>query len=446
MENFDLIIKILVPLAIGAIIGIERQVDPKKETPAKKGQVVLDMGLRTFSLVGLIGALSGLSLATNPLVAGIIATTFLILILINYTIGVIFTKDLGITTEISLFYTYFAGILIAAGIVPIEIILALTVIVTVILSKKRLIHQTISTIDRKELGSFISFAILVLVILPFLPNYSFSISQIPGLKTVAESTSFFERIKDISLINPYKLWLIVVLMTGIDIAGYMLERTMSRGKSLLITSLAGGFVSSTATTQSLANQSKGAPSTDMFTGAALFSNMTSFVQISILIAAVNSSLFTQSLPVVLSLIISTFIAGCFFFFWRRGDSKTEQSANTKKHEIFNLYPALKFMGLFLLINIFSKLSLLFFGDNGFLITSGIGALAGIDAVVISASELSGNGIDFKLGVLGILIANAVNLIAKTAYAFSAGARDFALKFGASVVFIISSSVLAFFII
>lgn len=445
MENFDLIIKILVPLAIGAVIGIERQVDPTSETPAKSGTVVMDMGLRTFSLVGLMGALSGLSLAVNPLMAAIITLTFLALILINYTIGVIFTRNLGITTEISLFYTYFAGILIASGTIPIAVILAVTVIVTLILAHKQKIHKTVATIDQKELNSFISFAILALVILPFLPNYSFSFSEIPGLKTIAESAPFFNQIKDISLINPYKLWLIVVLMTGVDIAGYFLERTVSKGKSLLITSLAGGFISSTAITQSLANQSKSLSNPNLYVGAALFANMTSFIQISILIIAVNSALFLEGFPVIASLLISTLASGIFFFFWNSKTAVSGQKEGEKaNHQIFNIYPALKFMGLFLVINIFSKLSLVFLGNSGFLLTSGVGALAGIDAVVISASELSGNAIDYKLGILGILVANAVNLIAKTLYAFSAGARSFAFRFGLSVIFIIGSSLLASF--
>lgn len=444
MENFDLIIKILVPLAIGAVVGIERQVDPVDDSE-KQGRVVMDMGLRTFALTGLIGGLAGLASAASPVIAGIITTTFLILILINYTIGVIYTKDLGITTEISLFYTYFAGILIAAGIVPIAIILAITVIVVLLLSQKRKIHKTISTIDQKEFNSFIGFAILALVILPFLPNYSFAFSQIPGLKTIAESAEFLERVKDINLINPFKLWLIVVLMTGVDIAGYILERTFGRGKSLLITSLAGGFISSTATTQSLANQSKNLATPNLHVGASLFSNMTSFVQISILIAAVNSALFFQSLPVVFSLIVTTFISGIFFFLRNGKGAQFSTVEKTAKHQIFNLVPALKFMGLFLLINILSKVSLEFLGDSGFLITSALGALAGIDAVVISSSELAGSRIDFKLAILGILIANAVNLIAKTFYAFSSGAKNFALRFGVSVIFIIGLSLLTYFI-
>ena len=103
------------------------------------------------------------------------------------------------------------------------------------------------------------------------------------------------------------------------------------------------------------------------------------------------------------------------------------------------------MGLFLLINIVSKVSLEFLGNSGFLLTSGIGALAGIDAVTISASELAGTRIDFKLAIMGILIANAVNLIAKTFYAFSSGARNFALRFGASVIFVIATSLLTYFL-
>ena len=76
----------------------------------------------------------------------------------------------------------------------------------------------------------------------------------------------------------------------------------------------------------------------------------------------------------------------------------------------------------------------------------IGGLAGIDAVTISASELAGTRIEFKLAILGILIANAVNLIAKTFYAYSTGAKNFALKFGIAVIFIVVSSLGALFFI
>lgn len=445
MEDVNIFIKILVPLAIGAAIGLERQVDPTPDNQPKKGQVLIDMGLRTFSLVGILGALAGLSLSGNALISAIITSAFLILILANYILGVIFTKDLGITTEIAIFYTYFVGILIASGIVSIYVILAVTVIVTLLLSRKKHIHSLIKDIDKSEVNSFISYAILALVILPFLPNYSFALRDISALKTVVDSTPFLNHIKDISLFNPYKLWSIVVLMTGVDIFGYILERNLGKGKSLLITSLAGGFISSTAVTQSLAAQSKEVKNNNQHIGAALFANMTSFIQISVLILAINGMLFFEGISVIFALITSTFIAGAFFFF-RKSDKAVSKQDKKSSHQMFNLIPALKFMGLFLVINIISKLALEFLGNSGFLITSGVGALAGIDAVVISASELAGKNIDYNLAIIGILIANGVNLAAKTFYAFSQGAKNFAFKFGVSSVGIISASLVAAFFV
>ena len=445
MEDFGLLIKILIPLAIGAVIGLERQVDPTPDNEPKKG-IISDMGLRTFSMVGIMGALAGISFGANPLIAGIISGAFLIMILANYILGVIYTKDLGITTEIAVFYTYFAGVLVASGVVPISIILALTVIVILLLSRKKHIHKVLEDVDRHEVNSFISYAILALVILPFLPNYSFALQDLPALKTIVDATPFLNQIKDLSLVNPYKLWSIVVLMTGVDIFGYILERNLGKGKSLLITSLAGGFISSTAVTQSLSGQSKEVKNNNQYVGAALFANMTSFVQISILILAINGVLFFEGLPVIFALIASTFGTGAFFFFRRSKEIQVTRQEKESSHKMFNLIPALKFMGLFLVINIFSKLSLEFLGNSGFLITSGVGALAGIDAVVISGSELAGKLIDFDLAILGILIANGVNLAAKTFYAYSGGARNFALKFGLSSVGIISASLAAGFLI
>lgn len=445
MEDVGLLFKILIPLAIGAAIGLERQVDPTSDNEPKKG-IVSDMGLRTFSMVGIIGALVGISYGANPVMGAVISAAFLIMILANYILGVIYTKDLGITTEIAVFYTYFAGVLVASGIIPISIILALTVIVILLLSRKRHIHRVLEDVDRHEINSFVSYAILALVILPFLPNYSFSLQDLTALKTVTETTPFLNQIKDLNLINPYKLWSIVVLMTGVDILGYILERNLGKGKSLLITSLAGGFISSTAVTQSLAGQSKGTKNNNQYVGAALFANMTSFFQISILILAINGMLFFEGLPVVFALIASTFAAGAFFFFRRSKEIQTTAEEKESEHKMFNLIPALKFMGLFLMINIISKLSLEFLGNSGFLITSGVGALAGIDAVVISGSELAGRLIDYNLAILGILIANGVNLAAKTFYAFSQGAKNFAFKFGISSVGIISASLAAGFLL
>ena len=114
----------------------------------------------------------------------------------------------------------------------------------------------------------------------------------------------------------------------------------------------------------------------------------------------------------------------------------------ESHSIFSLSSALRFMGIYLLINVSSKIAIEFFGSSGFLITSAIGSLTGIDAVVINTSQLAGSRIDLSLGVWALVMANAVNLLAKSVYSFLQGSREFAFKYFISMVAIIGTSLFA----
>src|SRR5690606_19686808 len=53
-------------------------------------------------------------------------------------------------------------------------------------------------------------------------------------------------------INPYRFWWAVVLIAGLSFAGYFAMRITGPRRGLMITSLLGGIVSSTATTAALA--------------------------------------------------------------------------------------------------------------------------------------------------------------------------------------------------
>jgi len=117
--------------------------------------------------------------------------------------------------------------------------------------------------------------------------------------------------------------------------------------------------------------------------------------------------------------------------------KTKESL--KQVKIFALGPALKFALLFSLIKLASKLSLVFFGQNGFLAATALGSLAGLDAIIINTSELAANTITFKTGILALILANAINLLSKVVYSFTQGKKDFAIKFGLSMLAVIASS-------
>jgi uncharacterized membrane protein (DUF4010 family) len=432
---------LIVSFLIGGLIGLERQFNETGTEGNNRVQIAI-VGVRTFSLIGTLGAITGLVFSANVLLAGFIAVTFLALLLLYYIQDSKHTLAYGITTELAMVYTFLLGILVAQDIFPIQLILAITVVLLLLLSKKERIQSFIDKLSHSELNAFISYAIVALVILPFLPNEMYALADVPFIKNLLIKFDFpAEKVATIDLFNPFKTWLIVALITGIDILGYFLERTFGSKRGWLLASIAGGFISSTATTQSLAQQSKETKYFSPLIAAALVANTASFFQIAVVLLAVNSSFFLAALPSILLLTMSGIVTAGYFLFKPDKNAKKDRTFTAvKTHEIFNLSPALKFALLFLIINIVSKLSLLFLGNSGFLATTAIGALAGLDAVMINTAELAGRTIDHRLGVIAFLTANAVNLIAKSVYSFFQGERSFARQISLSFFIIILSSI------
>jgi uncharacterized membrane protein (DUF4010 family) len=175
--------------------------------------------------------------------------------------------------------------------------------------------------------------------------------------------------------------------------------------------------------------------------------MVSFLPVIVILATFNPPLLIGFLPVFISLFITALIIGIYFYRFSKGNRQLEtvEEKAEKSHPIFSLSSALKFMGIYLLISIVSKIALQLFGTGGFLATTGLGALTGIDAVVINTAQLSGTVIDVGLGVWALILANSVNLIAKSVYSFIQGSREFAFKLSVSMMIIIAASIGAAFL-
>ncbi len=432
-------LKLIISLILGAVIGLERETY-EKEISKPHDIPSGGLGVRTFALITLLGTISGLLRNDFFSLFLTINIAFMLLTLSYYVIGSILTKDNGITTELGIIFAYLMGVFISLEVFAIQIVLALTVVLILILSRKAEIKAFIYGIKRSEINAFISYALIALVILPFLPNQSFTLANIPNLETILASYNInLGFLKDVEIINPSRLWLIVALITGVDIFGYLLEKTIGQKKGWLLTSIAGGFISSTATTQSLAQQSKKSPNTNTLVAAAIFANLTSFIQIFILIALINSMFLVRSTLFILSIVLSSFAAGIFFLKKKENVNLDQTKQTLKQDKIFALGPALKFALLFSLIKLASKLSLVFFGSGGFLVTTAIASFAGLDAITINTSELVQTTISYQTGILALILANAINLLSKTVYSFAQGKKEFALKFGLSMGVVIAAS-------
>lgn len=439
MEELSIPLKLILAFVLGGVIGLEREMQSKKDD-APRTQAIL--GIRTFSLVTGLGALTALLHKELLPLAVIIAGMFAVLLIVFYYFDSRNSKDIGITTEIALVYSFLIGVIIAIDLFPIQLTLALTVVLLLILSRKEKIKGFVQDISKREMHAFISYAIIAVVILPFLPNHTYALSDIPTLEGFLRVFGIdIQRMRQIELINPYNMWRIVALITGIDMAGYVLQRFIGAKRGVLLSSFVAGFVSSTATTIALARDSKRGKQINYHVAACLLSNLASFFQLGLLVAPLNARLFVAFLPYLSVLIIITTIVSGYFLLRKDKKSRQEKTYKQKDAEIFSLSTALKFTFLFLAVSLVSKIALEFFGEGGFLTASAIAAATGLDAVSINTASLSGRNISLSLGVLTLALANTVNLLSKVTYAFLYGNRVFALKLGISMIVILGVSAL-----
>jgi uncharacterized membrane protein (DUF4010 family) len=334
--------------------------------------------------------------------------------------------------------TFILGIMVMLDIIPKQIVIAIFVVVVFVLSIKSRTTQLVAGLSKQEVQSFISYAIIALVALPALPDHSYQLKDIPLLHQLLESTgASVGEFDNLDLINPRKIWLVVVLITGIDVFGYLLGRLVGNRNGFALTSFMAGFVSSTSATQSLAQRSNHTKFVNHLVGAAVLANLASFLQIFLLVGPLNMKWLLAMVPSI-ALMVLTAAAISYFFFIKKEPDDTENPESKKAAAIFSLMPALKFAGLLIIIKIVTKICLILFGQAGFIISSIIASFAGIDAILVNLAEMAGKSITFEFALLTFLMVNATNLMSKSFYSWLQGKRSFAVKFLISAVLIAAS--------
>ena len=431
-------------LLLGAAIGLERE-SYEHVTDRTPASGVGSLGIRSYALVSLLGSLAALFSYIHIGFFIVIALSFILILTAYYIIGSFTTKDHGVTTDLAILFCFIIGAMTGIAVIPLQITIAVTVTLILILSIKQQVKSFVRSIQSAELNGFIGYAIIALVILPFLPNVSITLSDIPQLATILSAYGItLGSLADLELINPFNVWRVVAIITGIEIAGYFMQKTLGQKKGWLLTSIAGGFISSTSTTQSLAQQSKKHKGVDRLVAAAVFSNVSSFVQMFILIAAINTTFLIESTPFIIALLIASVAVGLYFFI-QKNPAGAENLEGTKEQlkstSLFSLKPAIQFALLFMTVKIVTKMLLFTMGEGGFLIGNVFASVTGLDAVIFNNSDLAGGAISVQIATMTLALANGMNLAAKSAYSWMQGSREFATKFSIAVVCMIGGSLL-----
>jgi len=78
-------------------------------------------------------------------------------------------------------------------------------------------------------------------------------------------------IDPLGLVNPFQIWLVVVLVSGIGFAGYILMKAFGASRGIKLTGILGGLAGSTATTISFSSASPETPDMSAHFSKAVFS-------------------------------------------------------------------------------------------------------------------------------------------------------------------------------
>jgi uncharacterized membrane protein (DUF4010 family) len=393
METTTLFYRFGASLIIGFLVGLQREYaygDPDRKLTA---------GIRTFSLMGLIGASSAFAsdILDSPIAFGaVILVTGAFLVASYYVTAS--KKHVGLTTEFAAIITMLAGALCYWNYMGLAV--AIAVITTGLLSLKFEMHQFVRTLTQEDIFATLKFAVITAIVLPVLPNQTYGPPPF-------------------DVLNPNSIWLLVVFISGISFLGYILIKFLGPHQGIGLTGLLGGMVSSTAVTLGFAERSKEENTLARPLGLAIMiSWATMFFRVAIIVAVLNMKLMQM---IWLPLLITAIVTLAYSYYLYR-TQKTESLENIAFSNPFNLGPAIKFGILFAIILLVSKTAQMYFGDAGIYLSSILAGLADLNAISLSLARLSLDPTSTSLVAAGrgIMFASVANTIVKGIVVVSTG--------------------------
>lgn len=380
IDTLEIFQRYMLAILLGSLLGLERE--RRDEHPA---------GLRTFILVTLFGSICGqISVIASSywlLFAGMLAIT-------AQSAMAHFQRArddsaIGLTTSVALLVAFGIGVLIFQGQTMPAIFLSFAT--TIILYFKPQMHEFSHNLSPRDLHAIFQFVLIAFIILPILPD---------------------QDLAPYRAINPYNVWLMVVVISAINLTGYIAMKFVGQRWHGPLLGILGGLISSTATTLSFSRHAKAEPGFSV-TGAVIVSLASTLVlaRIAILVGLVYPELLS---PLTLPL-TAMFLGGLLpvFLIWRQA-SKQDAPLQETRNPV-ELKQALIFGLLYALVLLAVSAGKDFMGDRGVYVVSMISGFADVDAIILTNARLAKNGI---LGVdqasICILIAYVANLVFKLA--------------------------------
>ena len=218
---------LLIAVVLGFAIGLQRTM---QQIYSKEKLSIA--GSRTFALISLLGFLSGWLAKSAPQLVVLVTLAVILLLAISYYVKTTHYKKMGMTTQIAAIVTYLLGLMIAFHLEQYAIFIG--VLMIVLLDIKPRLKRIERNISPTDLNATILLLAMTFLILPMLPD---------------------RMIGPYQLFNPYKTWLMAVIIAAISFVGYIAIKILGNKRGVLLTGLFGGLISSTAVSISLSEMS-----------------------------------------------------------------------------------------------------------------------------------------------------------------------------------------------
>lgn len=362
-------------LAIGLLIGLERERSP-----------VAKAGLRTFTLTALMGTLTAM-LASQAGSPWILAAGFVVVasIIISAYMDDPAIDDPGTTTEAALVLCFGLGAMVWYGETTLAVMLA--IVTTILLHYKPELQNLSKSLSRKDVQSVLQFAVLSFVILPVLPDRDFG---------------------PYDALNPYQVWMMVVLISGVSLAGYAALRIIGRQYGAPLLGVFGGIASSTATTLVYARHGNSGEGLARLSAVViLIASLVVLVRLAVLGSVVSPRIMPTLLPVLAGGLL---LGGVLTYLLWRNINKAGELPMPDVTNPTEIKVSLSFGLMYAIVVVAAAWLSDYAGSSGLYALALVSGLTDVDAITLSSLRLFDLGkIDALQAVSAISIAYISNM-------------------------------------
>jgi len=377
----------LIVTVFSFLIGLEVR-SYRSQFSKEKEQSYFFGDVRTYSFVGILGFVLFLIDKTTHLlyIAGFLSITLLYALLYSRNL---LEKKRSILLYIVMLLVYSFGALIQ--IQPLWMSALLYVSIVFILNADRGVEKYMKDINVEEFETLGKMVLLSAVILPLLPDTK-TIPYIP--------------------LSPFKIWLAVVVISGISYGGYILQKYIFPSKGYFLTGILGGLYSSTATTVVLARKAKRIGGLGVIDAAIIAATAVMYLRLIVIALLFNYEVAKALLIPFSTMALLGFVIAAFYL--RHPKEKQEHPDIVDKNPL-ELKTAFIFAFLFVSMMVLTQYVTQHYGKAGLEILSFVVGFTDIDPFVLSilTGKFSVSNVQI---VAAVMIAAGSNNLLKALYA------------------------------